>query len=981
MVYNRFLSNSALYNAGREEVAGIATSIIQAHTGPHIQAVVGSDTGVSFISDFVITEGTVKKPPTQFKFPDLASAIRAFQTQAPREDNLSIELIAAFIKGIAFKDLPAAIYPSNRIPDLSAIIFALGEANLLAQIVGELGTYDLPAIIQATVADLIGQILGVIAPSLRARIFVQAPKNLGAMIHTPLDLPAIIIGNAARDLPAQIGVVEFANLSGRMLGILAPNLVATIRSLVASTLDLPSRTTPLAIGTPLTAFINPSIPGPNDIVGIITAGGSQGSVRAAISSLVTSAGDLGAFLNTRDEFDLQAILEILQADNLKAAIDTIPVGERDTFFNAFLQPVNPFDLTATMLINDNFKFLGASILALHDTADLAALIKVSETFITSILTVSTLASRTLRATIGNPTCAGGSAVYSLSASVVAKNRRDLRASIESFINKNLGACINTQDIFFALDSVGFLFSPSVIRNTNFKAIDSIPISFSPFRGQNLGAIITAGLANVSLRASINATFPLPKVVPAVNVLTAADLRMGEDLNLQEIRLQLEGNLLEYIYVNGTEQAFTQDGNENWKINIRSFRTIAEGLFGDRAAGNICRLGSLTSFATIDQAVRFCIQTVLGFGEENNLGATIQSAGESINLAATLSISNTFSHMPALVGRVFPYNLGASVSSATEGILQVFISGGGFAPGSGTQNMLASIQQVSDLGLIGTISGSGQVGQLGAAIDITSVEGLGAVIASEVNNQSVLFEGTNQYITTASLNGLGFGTNARQFSVSFWVKWDTSADPTPSPDLTSPIPTVLDTILGATADANWLDGFGFYWGEDGTDINFFVNNFNSNSVPATISDFSQWTHIAGTYDADVPVGGIKVYVGGALTASGNHTSDVTGLSNLLSLGRFSASDVADSYPTQFIDEVGLWTGVALSGSEIFDIAASGVHNLTVNKDTYTHASDLTLYYQFENTDSTFPVVDNVVSSGTFDGTMFNMDTSNIVQDTP
>ena len=62
MAYNRFLYNTALYNAGRDEVGAIAKSIIQAHTGPHIQAVVGEipsgagQSGIAFLSDFIITQ-------------------------------------------------------------------------------------------------------------------------------------------------------------------------------------------------------------------------------------------------------------------------------------------------------------------------------------------------------------------------------------------------------------------------------------------------------------------------------------------------------------------------------------------------------------------------------------------------------------------------------------------------------------------------------------------------------------------------------------------------------------------------------------------------------------------------------------------------------------------------------------------------------------------------------------------------------------
>ena len=165
MVWNRHLYNTSLYNAGREEAGALIRSIISAHTGPHIQAVVVGEGGTSFISDFTITEGAVTKPPTQFKFPDLKAFIRAYQTQSPREDNLSIHLLNTFIFAFAFKDLPACIFIVDHIPDLSATIFGLLQSDLPASIIGELGMKDLPAMIQATVADLGGQMTGIVAPS------------------------------------------------------------------------------------------------------------------------------------------------------------------------------------------------------------------------------------------------------------------------------------------------------------------------------------------------------------------------------------------------------------------------------------------------------------------------------------------------------------------------------------------------------------------------------------------------------------------------------------------------------------------------------------------------------------------------------------------------------------------------------------------------------------------------------------------------
>jgi hypothetical protein len=54
-------------------------------------------------------------------------------------------------------------------------------------------------------------------------------------------------------------------------------------------------------------------------------------------------------------------------------------------------------------------------------------------------------------------------------------------------------------------------------------------------------------------------------------------------------------------------------------------------------------------------------------------------------------------------------------------------------------------------------------------------------------------------------------------------------------------------------------------------------------------------------------------------------------------------------------------------------------LTVNTGAYVHADDLAVYYKFEDTAFSFPTVTNVASSGTFDGTMVNMDTSTNLSD--
>lgn len=625
MTYNRFLYNEALYNAGREEVGAIAKSIIQAHTGPHIQAVTGSDGGVTFISDFNIIEGTVRKLPTCFNFPDLKAAISAVQA--------AIDNLGGTIVGLRFFDMPACVFPVAFIPNLQGVIFALGQADLGATILGKLAEKDLPAIIQVVVDNLGGIMTGIPAPTLFGQIFGQAAPNLGAIIWSPTDLAAILTAVNAGDMGGTITPIQFHDLPGTMLGIPAPNLGAFLRGNASQTDDLGGVT----LGTLSSG----------DMGGFLTVGKSTGDMAALIGT--AALGNMPATINGLDFdklFDLQATIDFFGAKNLQGTIGALALGANDKFMPAALQPITPADLAAVIELNANVQNLGAVLLSLHDTADLGAFLRVSETFVTAILTVSTLASSSLRATIGNPDCAGGSATASLLASAVVQHAGNLRAKIDSFLSNDLGAVINTNSVFFAIDFVDISFSPFNLRPTTFFTTDTISITFSPFRGQNLGAFINATQVNSDLGAQITATFPLPRAVPQVSRITAADIRTNRELDIQEIRLQLEGALMDYFYVNGTDLAFIKDPNELWRINVRSFQPIAAGIFGDFAAARICRLGNLTSFSTMDEAVRSCIAAVIGLEGEAEITASITATGFHDELTATLEVGDVFDNMPA-----------------------------------------------------------------------------------------------------------------------------------------------------------------------------------------------------------------------------------------------------------------------------------------------------------------------------------------------
>ena len=641
MTYNRFLYNTALYNAGRDEVGAVAKSVIQAHTGPHIQAVVAGTSGVTFISDFTVTEGIVKPPPTSYRFPDLHVWLRVVR---PGSKNL-----AANIFGQAYLDLPAAIYPSNRIPDLPASIYGLFQQDLGAIIEGSLAIRDLPAIIQATTSYLAASIVSFYAPDLGGRVIIEQPGNLGARIHSPLDLSAIIGAVNFGDLGAVMDIISVKDLAARVFSQFGKDLFGFVRSIIADTADLPTvvrlSTDP---GLPATIF-----PVPNDLGG-------------TISPKVPS--DLGATINFAQPgtpYNLQSIINMIGANNLSGSVTAFPVGERDRFLPVRIGAVgNQPSLAASISASGGIKSLGATLTANSGLSDLSAYLRVGETFVTAILTISTMASRGLRATIGCPGCEGGSANHNLPAYARAQLKGDVAAYIEAYAEHNLGASINSPAIVYAMDTIDVVFSPFRYRfNTLFRATDTIPISFVPFRGKDVGAFIFGELARDDLPAALTIVFPQPRVTPNVNRITAADLRAGQDLNIKDVRLTMEGTFLEYFYVNGTEQAFIRDAYEDWVINIAAFTEIADDLFGDFASSRVRRLGDISSYATLDEAVRAAIQAVLGVSQQNSMGAAITGTGGASGLSAnlnTLDYGVNIGDFTARINQVYDDDFGATI---------------------------------------------------------------------------------------------------------------------------------------------------------------------------------------------------------------------------------------------------------------------------------------------------------------------------------
>lgn len=990
--YNRNTYNSALYNAGRDDAGALIRSIISAHTGRHIQASVGGDPsgspetsdGLAFISDFSILEGTVKRPPASFFFPDLAARIDAVRSQ--------VDNIAAIIRGQAFKDLPSCIYLVAFQPDLPASLFGLAQKDLGAFLLGLLAEKDLGADIFVAVDNLGGIINELLegettpfAPRLRATInrdfppgFALAP-SLGAIIWTPLDLKAVIGVVEFGDLPADIFAFQARDLPARVFSQFAPSIRAFLRGFASQTADLPGAVRLSAEVPDLPAEINPSFGGETGFrVGLeaqIDSSGGYDSFIAAITPSIPDIGDLLAFIQTGGEQDLAAVIELLGADNLTAVISTLAFDDTVAELLGFAQPVTPVDLGANMEINQNAKLLAATITALRDSADMSAFIRVAETFVTAVYNIITFGARDLRATIGNPECQGGSGSVNLEAYARAQAAGDISAWIQSFIENNLGAVINTNNRFRTIDYIDVSYSKKRNRPRKFLATDTIPVTYSPFRGASLGAAITATPPEVTLPATITATFLPPRVAPNVSLLTNAELRFGEEFNTQEIRLQLEGTLLEYFYVNDSQNAFIKDPNEDWKINIRAFQPIAENLFGEFAAARVCRLGDLRSFSTIDEAVRFCISAVIGLEGQRDFGATINVRGGINNLSAFAGVSNIFDDLGGIANRVFPADFPAAISGVPIGIegLQGIL----LTTAPGTVNIPAAISgfDQTDLGVEFVLNPNAKL--LNAFIETSERLDLPASITALQAVFSIRLDGVDEYVEGPILGDIDApGSFGNQITVGFWFRNDKPF---------ANIPTFY-SLCGSTSD--WFqfdDGFGFYL-NSGASLTFFINNFGvgGTNVTANFGSTNQWVHVVGVYDGTLGTDTLKLYINGDLAAENNssYSTNLNGLTTTFELGKLgNTNHPVDRFFAGSFDDVAIWEG-ALQADEVAELFNNSRGRVPLDQDgeSYSSKDILRLWWSFEDSPFLFPTIQDFAGNGN-EGTAINMETTDQVAFTP
>jgi hypothetical protein len=102
--------------------------------------------------------------------------------------------------------------------------------------------------------------------------------------------------------------------------------------------------------------------------------------------------------------------------------------------------------------------------------------------------------------------------------------------------------------------------------------------------------------------------------------------------------------------------------------------------------------------------------------------------------------------------------------------------------------------------------------------------------------------------------------------------------------------------------------------------------NSEKIGSASAATASWNHIVITHDGSSGISGTKIYVNGTLdSGASNSGSGFTGFTNTAQLLYIGARLVSSSVTNWFdgkIDEIGIWKGKELSGSEITDLYNGG-----------------------------------------------------------
>lgn len=216
-------------------------------------------------------------------------------------------------------------------------------------------------------------------------------------------------------------------------------------------------------------------------------------------------------------------------------------------------------------------------------------------------------------------------------------------------------------------------------------------------------------------------------------------------------------------------------------------------------------------------------------------------------------------------------------------------------------------------------------------------------SSFTNEKSLLFDGVDEYMNVGRLTEM----EASEASISFWIKFVNVANNK----------AFLNNNNGGTSQ------FRMYTSSS----RIVCYAFGFNLISGTLSS-GTWYNVIVTLD---PLVGKEMYINGASVASTANITFPTHTSNY-DFGRSGAG----SYSNMYMDEVSVFD-YALTSGQVTSIYNSG---LPTDLDNTSGVTAPVHWWRMGDGD-TYPTITDVGTTGGNDGTMVNMESGDIVTDTP
>jgi hypothetical protein len=239
--------------------------------------------------------------------------------------------------------------------------------------------------------------------------------------------------------------------------------------------------------------------------------------------------------------------------------------------------------------------------------------------------------------------------------------------------------------------------------------------------------------------------------------------------------------------------------------------------------------------------------------------------------------------------------------------------------------------------------------------------LQATGSSFLNEKSMLFDGTNEYVDMGNPTELNFA-DTDAFSISVWIK------------TTDTFGMVVAKQLDSAPFTGWR--WGVDNGKSSIEMASGSSNFIRRETTSTGLGDGFWHNIVITYSGSGTAAGVNLYIDDTLQGMATTSDNLSGTIASAATFKVGVRGPSSGQYAGNVDEVSVWDK-ALSGSEITDIYNSGTpsdlaeHSASANQVGWWRMGD--------EDDTISSIKDRSTNSN--DGTPTNMESGDIVTDTP